>query len=121
VTMGIWFGVGLIGGIGAVSRFAVDSGVQRANPSGLPLGTLVVNVSGAFVLGLLTGLSVTGDALLLAGTALIGSFTTFSTWMLETQRLAEDGEVIDALVNIGLSIAAGLCAAGAGWAIGAAL
>jgi CrcB protein len=121
VTIAIWIGVGLIGGIGAVSRFAVDSAVQRRSRSELPLGTLVINVAGSFVLGLLTGLSITGNTLLLAGTALLGSFTTFSTWMLETQRLAEDGELTYALANIGLSVAAGLCAAGGGWVIGAAL
>jgi CrcB protein len=121
VSIGVWIGVGLIGGIGAVSRFAVDSGVQRAKPSELPLGTLAINVSGTFVLGLLTGLSVTGNALLLVGTALIGSFTTFSTWMFETQRLAEDRELVYALVNIGLGVGAGLCAAVCGWALGGAL
>ncbi len=49
-------------------------------------GTLVVNLTGSFVLGLLTGLSVTGDALLLFGTGLLGAYTTFSTWMVESLR-----------------------------------
>ena len=120
MTIGIWIAVGLIGGVGAVSRFAVDSRVQRRTSSELPLGTLMINVSGSFLLGLLTGLSVTGNALLLAGTALLGSFTTFSTWMLETHRLAEDRELTYALVNVAASVAAGLCAAAAGWAAGAA-
>ena len=64
---------------------------------------------------------VTGDALLLLGTAALGSFTTFSTLVLETERLAEDGQERLALVNLAVSVAAGLLAAGAGWGIGALL
>ena len=76
---------------------------------------------GSFLLGLLIGLNLTESDLLLAGVATLGSFTTFSTWMLETQRLAEDGEEGLALANVVGSIALGLAAAGLGWAIGAAL
>jgi CrcB protein len=121
VTVLLWIGVGLVGGLGTLARFALDSRIERRNPSELPLGTLAINTAGSFLLGLLTGLSVGGDGLLLAGTALLGSFTTFSTWMLETQRLAEDGELAYALANIALSVAVGLGAAGAGWAIGAGI
>ena len=54
-----------------------------------------------------------GDALVIAGTAAIGSYTTFSTWMLETQRLAEDGEGRSGLANIVVSMGVGLAAAAA--------
>ncbi len=117
----VWLGVAVLGGVGAVLRFRIDAFVQRRAAGELPLGTLTVNVVGAFCLGLLTGLAVVGDALLLAGTATLGSFTTFSTWMLETERLAEEGDGRVALANIGVSLAAGLVAAAAGWALGAAL
>jgi CrcB protein len=116
-----WLAVAALGGAGAVLRFRIDGWVQRRTDSELPIGTLIVNVVGAFCLGLLTGLSVTGDALLLAGTATLGSFTTFSTWMLETERLGEDGEERLGLVNVVLSVCAGLAAVGAGWALGAVL
>lgn len=53
-----------------------------------------------------------------AGTATLGAYTTFSTWMFETQRLTEDGEARAALANVGVSLAAGLGAAAAGRAIG---
>jgi CrcB protein len=66
-------------------------------------------------------LDLTESDLLLAGVATLGSFTTFSTWMLEAQRLAEEGEGGLALWNVVGSIALGLAAAGIGWAIGAAL
>jgi fluoride exporter len=58
----------------------------------LPLGTLVVNLTGALLLGLLVGRSVGGTPLPLVGTATLGSYTTFSTWMFESHRLGEDGE-----------------------------
>jgi CrcB protein len=114
--LGLWLAVAGLGGLGAVARVIGASLMPRRE-----LGTTAVNVAGSFALGLLTGLSVTGDALLLAGAATLGSFTTFSTWMLEAQRLAEDGEPGAAAALIGGALAAGLAAAGAGWALGSAL
>ena len=114
----VWAGVMVIGGAGSVLRFYVDGIVTAASGRGFPYGTLVVNLSGAVVLGLLAGLALGGDAALLAGTAAVGSYTTFSTWMLETHRLVEDGERRRAIVNIGVSLLAGVLAAAAGRAIG---
>jgi len=116
-----WLGVAALGGVGALLRFHLDARVQERARGRFPLGTLVVNLAGSFTLGLLTGLGVTGDALLLAGTALLGSFTTFSTWLLETERLGEDGESRAGVANLAVSLVAGLAAAGLGWAIGAVL
>jgi fluoride exporter len=117
----VWIGVALLGGVGALLRFRLDGFVQVRVSGELPVGTFVVNLAGSFCLGLLTGLSVTGDALLLEGTALLGSFTTFSTWMLETERLGEEGESQLALVNLIGSFGGGLAAALLGWALGGAL
>jgi len=114
-------GVLLVGGVGAVGRFAVDSLIQRRSRSELPLGTFAINVSGSFALGILVGASAASTLLLLAGTALLGSFTTFSTWLFETERLAEGGELQLAVLNVLGSVAAGLAAAVAGFALGGAL
>jgi CrcB protein len=70
------------------------------------------------ILGLLSGLALGHDQALLAGTAAVGSYTTFSTWMLETQRLTEERQHGKALVNIVLSLAAGIAAAALGRLIG---
>ena len=113
-----WAGVALLGGAGAVARFVVDGAVAGRFDRDLPVGTLAVNLSGAFLLGLVAGLALTGDALLLVGTATLGSYTTFSTWMLETQRLVEEGESRHAAINIVLSLAAGIAAAALGRVIG---
>jgi fluoride exporter len=115
----VWIGLVLVGGAGAVARFRLDAEISGRRKGEFPLGTFAINIAGAFVLGLLTGAGVTGSSLFIAGTGFLGSFTTFSTWMFETERLAEDGEEAAALVNVVVSIAAGLAAAGAGWGLGA--
>ena len=117
----VWTAVVLIGGAGSVLRFYVDGLVSSASGRDFPYGTLVVNLSGAAVLGLLTGLALTGDAALLAGTAAVGSYTTFSTWMLETQRLSEERQVRNAVANIVASIVLGIAAALFGQWIGGLL
>ncbi len=114
----IWAGVVLIGGAGSVARFLADGAVGGATDRDFPLGTLVVNVSGAVILGLITGMALGHDEALLAGTAAVGSYTTFSTWMLETQRLTEERQHRQAAVNVIASLAAGLAAAALGRLIG---
>jgi CrcB protein len=111
----------VLGSVGSLSRFLLDGAVSARSDSGFPFGTLAVNASGAFLLGLLAGLAVSGDALTLAGSGTIGSYTTFSTWMLETHRLGEDGRLLACVANVLVSIAVGVGAALAGRAIGGAL
>ena len=114
----LWTAVVLIGGAGSVLRFLADGAVSSAAGRDFPLGTLVVNVSGAVILGLLAGLALGHDAALLAGTAAVGSYTTFSTWMLETQRLTEERQHRKAAVNVAASLVAGVAAAALGQLIG---
>jgi CrcB protein len=110
------------GGLGAVARFTVDALVQaRRLDLGWPLGTFVVNVGGSFVLGVLVGLSISHQAMVIIGTGTLGSYTTFSTWMLEVHRPAEDGERGLAMWNLVLSLAAGLGAVALGRALGGLL
>jgi CrcB protein len=110
-TVLVWAGVTLIGGIGSVARFLVDRTVARRAARPFPLGTLTVNISGAALLGFLGGLALNKEAALLAGTAFVGAYTTFSTWMLETQRLGEERQMISALANIIVSVVLGIAAA----------
>lgn len=121
MTIGEWIGIGLLGGAGALLRFRLDGLVQERAAGALPLGTLVVNLLGSFGAGMLTGLAVRDAVLVLVGTGLLGSFTTFSTWMLETERLVEEGEERSGVVNVVVPLVAGLAAAGLGWALGALL
>jgi CrcB protein len=114
-------GVGAVGGLGAIARFVLDDAVEGRLGGVFPYGTLVVNVSGSFALGALVGAALGGDAFSVAGTGFIGAFTTFSTWALESHRLAEDGELGLGLANVAVSLVLGVAAAWAGRRLGVAL
>lgn len=113
--------VAIVGGSGAVARLLLDGAVSRSVGRGFPWGTLSVNVLGAFVLGVLFGAAVRGDAYVIAGTGLVGAFTTFSTWTFESHRLGEDGQLRLGAFNFFASIALGVLAAWAGQQLGGLL
>ncbi len=121
MSIWVWLGVGVLGGLATLVRFLLDGLISRASASGLPVGTFVVNVSGAFVLGLVSGLAVSGAALILIGTATLGSYTTFSTWMLESHRLRDDGRFKGAFGNLLISLSVGFVAVALGHTIGVSL
>jgi CrcB protein len=114
----LWLGVGAAGGAAALVRFALDALVSERLGSAFPWGTLAVNVSGAFLLGVVAGAALHGHGLVVAATGALGSYTTFSTWMLETQRLGEDGQPLLLALNLVVSSAAGLGAVALGRALG---
>jgi CrcB protein len=118
MTLLLWPGVVLVGGAGSVLRFLVDGLVASRSSRAFPFGTLTVNLSGAVILGLLAGLALSPGTALLAGTAAVGSYTTFSTWMLETERLAEERQGRSAAANVAVSLVLGVAAAGLGQLIG---
>lgn len=114
------------GGVGAIARFLVDGTIgalvaRRTGDGDFPFGTLLVNLSGTLLLGLLVGLGTSHRTMTLLGTATLGSYTTFSTWMLETHRPAEDGDARLAWLNIALSIILGFAAVALGRALGRGL
>lgn len=121
MTLGTWILVGVLGGSGAVARFVVDGVVGESSQAEFPWGTFVVNVSGAALLGVLVGAAVGANALLLAGTATLGSYTTLSTWILETHQLAQDDQLPTAAANLLASVVVGFAAVALGHWIGAAL
>jgi fluoride exporter len=121
MSLGVWILVAVLGGLGAVLRFIVDWLVSLRLGFRFPFGILAVNLSGAFVLGLLAGASLGHNAYLFAGTALLGSYTTFSTWMLDTQQLAARGNNRAALLNVVLSVLIGFGVAALGQQIGMCL
>ena len=110
MTLAVLIGIGLAGGVGAVARFAIDGAVASRAAREFPFGTLVVNLTGAFALGLLVGATAHGDTYRILGTGLLGGYTTFSTWMFESQRLGEDGELGLGFLNLAVSLVAGLIA-----------
>lgn len=121
MTLALLAGIGAAGGVGAVARFAVDGGMSARAVRDFPFGTLAVNLTGAFALGVLAGAAVHGDAYRLAGTGLIGAYTTFSTWAFESHRLSEDGQLRLGALNFAASLLLGLFVAWVGRHLGAAL
>jgi len=108
--LALWLGVGVLGGLASLARFLIARLVAESTRGDFPLGTLAVNLSGTLVLGVLLGAALRGDGYLLAGTATIGSYTTFSTWMFESEREGEARRRVAILVNLLAGLALGLAA-----------
>lgn len=100
----------LAGGLGSVARVALDGVIQARSRSGFPLGTLMVNLSGSFLLGLLGGLALRAALPeawhLVLGTGFLGGYTTFSAASVATVTMVRDGQPRAALLN-GLGMLAG--------------
>jgi CrcB protein len=118
-----WLLVGVAGAVGAPLRYVVDTLVSDRVGGVFPLGTLAVNVSGSFGLGLLSGLVIyhglSRPPNLILGTGLIGAYTTFSTFSFETIALLDAGEAGLAARNVVLNALVGAGAAAAGLALAA--
>lgn len=118
--------IALGGALGAVARYAVSAWVDRRfSDSVFPFGTLAVNASGSFALGLLLGL-ITADRLVISESTrallvigFLGAFTTFSTFSHETLAALRAGHAGIVFVNIALSLALALGACWLGWELGA--
>ena len=114
--------VALAGGVGAVARFVLDGLVRSRLASWFPVGTVVVNVTGSFVLGLVTGLAlahaVPEELRLVVGTGFCGGYTTFSTASFETVRLVEQRRVGAALLSGVGTLVVTVCVAGLGLWLG---
>ena len=111
--------------VGAPLRYLVDRAVQLRHSTDFPWGTCVVNVAACLVLGLVTGAVVHGaagaDVAAVAGTGFCGALSTFSTFSFETLRLAENGARLQSVLNVVVSVGAGLGAAVIGAAVASAL
>jgi CrcB protein len=121
MSAGVWIGIGLVGGLGAIARFLLDGAIGSMSGSSFPFGTLAVNLTGSLALGVFVGSVLDADATSLVAIGALGSFTTFSTWMFEAQRLAEDGELRLAAINVVASLALGVALAWLGLRIGGGL
>jgi len=120
-----WLLIGVMGALGALARYGVSGIVQRRWQTTFPVGTLVVNLTGALgaglLLGIVTGHSVPDLALIAAGVGFLGGYSTFSTWMVEAVLAAESGGrsgVRRAAENLALPMAAGVVAVWIGFVLG---
>src|SRR5688572_18326953 len=102
----VWLAIGVGGGIGALARHGLNQLLQGRFPSDFPLGILVVNLTGCLAIGVLAGLIAAARVELpeagrhLLVTGLLGGFTTFSAFGLDTFTLARGGDLRLALANV---------------------
>jgi len=116
--VGIWLWVALAGAAGAVVRFVVDGHVLARTGGRLPWGTALINLSGAFVLGVIAGAAPGHAFTLIVGTGFLAAYTTFSTWMLESLLLGESGRTNAVVVNVVGQLVVGLAVAALGFGLG---
>lgn len=116
-----WIAVGLLGGIAAAARFVLDAEITARRSGRFPLGILAVNLLGALALGVVAGAGLHGEAYVIVAGGVIGSFTTFSTWILDSHRLAASGAERLAALNLGLSLVAGFAAVALGHWLGSVI
>lgn len=112
--------VGVAGGFGAAARFGLDTAIGR-HATRFPAGTMIINVTGSALLGLLGGLTAGGlpEAMRqIAGTGFLGGYTTFSTACVEVVRLARDGRILAATGHALGMLIVGTALAAAGWTAG---
>jgi CrcB protein len=119
----VWIAFLVAAALGAPARYLLDGFVQDRTAGDVPWGTCVINLTGSFVLGLLSGLvlyrAFPADARLVLGTGFCGAYTTFSTFSYETVRLTEEGLPRAALRNVIVNTGGALLAAAAGLALAA--
>lgn len=100
------------GVLGTIARYVLSGAVYQTLGTGFPYGTLIVNLTGCFLIGFLAALAeekflLGPNARLFLMAGFCGAFTTFSTFMLETNNLIKDGEMFRAFLNIGVSVVIG--------------
>jgi CrcB protein len=119
VTDVVW--VGGAGGAGAAARFVLDGVIRTRLRSRVPAGTVTINVTGSFLLGVLTGLvmfhGASSTVTTVAGTGFCGGYTTFSTASFETVRLLQQRALGAAWVNAGVTLVGTLGAGALGLAL----
>ncbi len=117
------FIIGCGGFLGAISRFLVSELVYTFIGAGMPYGTLAVNLSGSFLLGIVAQIGLSGNLLpaslnSFVGIGFLGAFTTFSTFSVQTLELLESGSLLKAFLNIFLNITLCLIGAWGGFSAG---
>jgi CrcB protein len=113
--------VGLGGFFGAAARYFLGKFLFEKIRTILPSGTLIINISGAFLLGVISALKTAGDIYLLLAVGFLGAFTTFSTFMYEEIKLLLRNKKISAFLYIIISVIFGVGAYMAGYALGQAI
>lgn len=120
----LWIGLG--GAIGSIARFLIASAIDRVGSDPFPVGTVLVNISGCFIIGLFAAFTAPGtrysvpiDVRQFFMVGICGGYTTFSSFSLQTLVLADIGDFVRAALNVALSVVLCLLAVWVGWRAGA--
>src|SRR3954451_22036880 len=123
MSAGQVIGIAAAGAVGAPARYLLDGFIASRSTPPFPRSTLVINVTGSLLLGVITGLvlyhGMSATPRLVLGTGFCGAYTTFSTFSFQTVRLREENERPDAAANVVLSVVLSALAAGLGLALAA--
>jgi fluoride exporter len=115
----MWLAIAGAGALGAVCRYVLDYAVSARATGVFPWGTMLINVTGSLGAGALAGLAASAvlppELEVVAAGGFLGAYTTFSTAMYESMRLAEDGAYAQTLANLAVPLVLSVVAAGAGW------
>jgi CrcB protein len=124
VSFPTWLAFLAAAAIGAPARYLLDGAIGQLTEGTFPWGTCAVNVSGSFLLGVVTGLGLyhglSSDVRVVAGTGFCGAYTTFSTFTYEAFQLLESGTRQPAVRYVALNVLGGLAAAAVGLVLAAA-
>lgn len=107
----------LAGAVGALARYLLFRFVQQSVDTDLPVGTLAVNLSGAFLIGIVAGIDDLQSTIALIAVGFLGGFTTFSTWMIESIRLGIPPLRSRGVINLVITLIAGVALAAAGYSL----
>jgi CrcB protein len=100
--------VGLGGILGSITRYKLGKIISERSDSTFPIGTFIINISGALLLGIVSRLGLSRGLYALFGDGFLGAYTTFSTFMYEGFNLFQENEILNALTYIGLSMILGV-------------
>ena len=109
--------IGIGGGLGACCRYFLSKFLSKKHNMNIPLETLIINVTGSFLLGFLTKLIQPHWIILFLQTGFMGGFTTFSTYMIESFNLSKEGSVINSLIYLLSSVILGVLSFSLGYYI----
>lgn len=109
--------VGVGGAIGSLVRYQLGKLISSNTKSTFPIGTFIINISGAVLLGAVTSINPGSNLILLLCDGFLGAYTTFSTFMYEGFNLLKDREKLNAIVYIILSFLLGIAGYSAGFFI----
>ena len=112
------FLVGIGGTLGGLCRFQLAKILSQKSKTVFPIGTFIINITGAILLGILTGINMGNTIYLLLGDGFLGAYTTFSTFMYEGFNLFQDNEKLNAFVYILSTLILGVIGYALGFEIG---